>query len=303
MALPARCSVRSEALGEPIFGTASTVRRWLLVEHPGPWGRHPLLDARLPRGIAEGLRRIDDSLGVRVLLIRRPGRSPRAGTRCYAIRSGPGECWIRSTMLESITDVLDLDVVALSEGRDPGLDPASGPLFLVCTHGRRDPCCAERGRPLARALAEADPDATWECTHVGGDRFAGNVVAFPHGLYFGRVAPSEAAALARSYRRARIELAHFRGRSCDPMIVQAAEHFLRERRDLLGVDDVRPVGVRRRGAQVTVRFETPADTVDVSLERRRTESRLLTCHADQPVSAPSYRLLAIDAERSSDAGA
>jgi hypothetical protein len=292
---PARCSARSEELGETIFGTASTVRHWLLIEHGGPWGKRPLLDARLPRRIAAELRRVDRSLGVRVLLIRRPTSSPGTGTSCFAIRSGPGECWIQRATLGRLSDVMDLDLLALSRGRDPGLDPVSEPLFLVCTHGRRDPCCAERGRPLARAFAEADPEATWESTHVGGDRFAGNVVAFPQGLYFGRVEPVEARAVAHSYRRAQIDLAHFRGRSCDPMIVQAGEHFLRENIELVGIDDVRPVGVRRHEAQVTVRFETETGVLDVSLERRRTEPRRLTCHAGLPLSAPSYRLLAIKA--------
>jgi hypothetical protein len=291
---PARCSARSEELGETIFGTASTVRHWLLIEHGGPWGKRPLLDARLPRRIAAELRRVDRSLGVRVLLIRRPTSSPGTGTSCFAIRSGPGECWIQRATLGRLSDVMDLDLLALSRGRDPGLDPVSEPLFLVCTHGRRDPCCAERGRPLARALTEADPEATWESTHVGGDRFAGNVVAFPHGLYFGRVEPVEARAVAHSYRRAQIDLAHFRGRSCDPMMVQAGEHFLRENLELVGIDDVRPVGVRRHGAQVTVRFETQTGVLDVSLERRRTEPRRLTCHVAVPLSAPSYRLLAIE---------
>jgi hypothetical protein len=291
---PKRCSARSEELGETIFGTASTVGHWLLIEHGGPWGKRPLLDARLPRRIASELRRVDRSLGVRVLLIRRRTSSPGTGTSCFAIRSGPGECWIQRATLGRLSDVMDLDLLALSRGRDPGLDPVSEPLFLVCTHGRRDPCCAERGRPLARALTEADPEATWESTHVGGDRFAGNMVAFPHGLYFGRVKPVEARAVAHSYRRAQIDLAHFRGRSCDPMMVQAGEHFLRENLELVGIDDVRPVGVRRHGAQVTVRFETQTGVLDVSLERRRTEPRRLTCHAVVPLSAPSYRLLAIE---------
>lgn len=81
--------------------------------------------------------------------IRRPASSPSMGTTCFAIRSGPGECCIQRRTLESLHDVVDLDLVALSQGRDPGLDPISEP--SVCTHGRRDPYCAERGGPLARA--------------------------------------------------------------------------------------------------------------------------------------------------------
>jgi hypothetical protein len=54
----------------------------------------------------------------------------------------------------------------------------------------------------------------------------------------------------------------------------------------------RPAGVRRDGAQVSVRFETQTGVFGVSLERR-TEPRRLTCHEGLPLSAPSYRLLAI----------
>ena len=278
-----------------MFGTASTVRNWLLIEHDGPWGERPILDTRLPRGLVQELVRIDHTPGVRVLLTRKHRGSGGTRTRCFAIRSGPGECWIQRAELDHVGDVLDLDLVAQSQGRDPGLEPVPGPLFLVCTHGRRDPCCAERGRPLARALAEAEPEATWESTHVGGDRFAGNVVAFPHGLYFGRVTPAEAAEVANAYRRGEIALAHYRGRSCDPMIVQAAEHFVRKELKFMGVDGVRPVRVRREGEQATVTFETSSGSVDVTLERLWTEPRQLTCHAAEPLPVPEYRLVAVEA--------
>ena len=52
----------------------------------------------------------------------------------------------------------------------PALEPE--PMLLVCTHGVHDTCCAVRGRPVAAALARRWPEATWECSHVGGDRFA-----------------------------------------------------------------------------------------------------------------------------------
>jgi hypothetical protein len=49
----------------------------------------------------------------------------------------------------------------------------------------------------------------------------------------------------------------------------------------------RPAGVRRDGAQVSVRFETQTGVFGVSLERR-TEPRRLTCHKGLLPSAPSY---------------
>ena len=90
-------------------------------------------------------------------------------------------------MLTDIHEVHDLDVEALGAGRSPGLTPHAGPGLRVCTHGRHDTCCAERGRPVAAALAAAHPELTWEVSHIGGDRFAANALVLPHGLYYGRL--------------------------------------------------------------------------------------------------------------------
>jgi hypothetical protein len=294
MASPDRCSVRSEARREPLLGTASTVRRWLLLEHEGPWGERPLLDARLPGGLGRELARVGRQLGIRVLLIRRPDRDIVGSGTCFAISSGQPEPWIERTVLASPADVLDLDLPALSRGERPGLEPRAGPLFAVCTHGRHDPCCAERGRPLAQWLSVARPDETWESTHVGGDRFAANLLAFPYGWYFGRVAPDAGSIVADAYADGRIDLRHARGRSCFPIHVQAAELFLRVERRLDGLDDVAVRGTRRSGTGVTAMFDTAAGRFEVRLRRSAAEPTRLTCHAADERAAPAFDLVAID---------
>ncbi len=65
--------------------------------------------------------------------------------------------------------------------------PLADPILLVCTNGKRDACCALRGRALMTALAADHAERTWECTHLGGHRFAGNLVCLPHGIVYGRV--------------------------------------------------------------------------------------------------------------------
>src|SRR5207344_2771864 len=85
----ARCSQASEARGEPMAGTASTVRSWLLLEDPGPWGRDALRDSRLPERVGLELQRRCRAAGVRPLLIRRASSNATAdGLTCFAIRSG-----------------------------------------------------------------------------------------------------------------------------------------------------------------------------------------------------------------------
>ena len=290
-----RCSHLSEARDEPLAGTASTVRSWLLLEHPGPWGRDAPTDARLPEGLGREIRRRCNTAHVRPLLIRRaPGNVSTEGVACFAIRSGPETPWIETTMLGDIGEALSLDLEELGRGERPGLEPHERPLFLVCTHGRRDVCCAERGRPLALELSNAFPDETWESTHIGGDRFAGNLLAFPHGLYFGRVRPAEAAGVAGAYLDGQLALEHLRGRSCYPMAVQAAEIGLREREGLEGIDDVELEGAARDGDLVTATFSTPAERVTVTLFVEATAPHFLTCRSRREEAAPAYRLVSIE---------
>jgi hypothetical protein len=92
---------------------------------------------------------------------------------------------------------------------------------------------------LARAIADQYPESTWESSHFGGDRFAGNLVALPHGCYFGRVDPVDGPRIAGDYAGGRLDLDHYRGRSCYPFPVQAAEHLIRGRGALHRVDDLR----------------------------------------------------------------
>lgn len=273
-------------------GTASFVRSWLLIEHPGPWGRDAFVDGRFPDGPVPELWRRCRAAGVRPLLIRRvDGAREGTTSRCIAIRSGPDGPWMEAAALDRLRDALDLDIEALGRGSRIGLDSHDDHVFLVCTHGRHDRCCAERGRPLARALAAAFPSETWESSHFGGDRFAANVIAFPHGMYFGRVSPDEATSIASAYVDGRLVLERLRGRSCHPMPVQAAEHELRVAHALTGVDDVSFHGAVRSGADVVARFGTPGGAFEVHLEVRHAERHFLTCRSDTPDAAPEYRLV------------
>jgi hypothetical protein len=293
---PERCSTRSLALGESMTGTASTVANWIMLEHPGPWGRDALATSRFPDDVRRRLRGLAATLGVRIVLIRRYGRHAAAqGIDCYFARTGPEKPWLEHARLESAASLFELDLSPLRRGERPGGSEAEGdPLFLACTHGRRDPCCSEKGRPLARALARDFGDRAWETSHIGGDRFAGNLVCFPHGMYFGRLGPEAGVIAAKTYRDGRIDLSHYRGRSCFGFAVQAAEAFLRTRTGVAGVDDVRLVGTRRsEHGVVEATFSVPGGTTHrVTVRRQPADvARRLTCHGTEPVRPPTYALV------------
>jgi hypothetical protein len=294
-----RCATAAREHAEPLLATASQVRRWILVEQPGPWGSDALLDSRLPDGVGRALQRQARRLGARVLLIRRHGRAvQRSPLRRIVLVAVTGETvrWVEEHEVDAAADLLDLDWTPLAADQPLGGRPRHGPVYLVCTNGRHDRCCAEYGRPLAATLATVAGDAAWECSHFGGDRFAGNLVCLPHGLYFGHVDPAHARLLTDAYARGRIDLEHYRGRSCYPFVVQAAEHFVRARTGLLGVDDLRwqrwiEAGTR----EVMVEFAGPSGrrfqvTVGVSQEAL---GRVLSCRGTL-AHPPRYRLLALD---------
>jgi hypothetical protein len=279
---PATCSARSSALGEPLLGTASRYRFWLLVEQPGPWGHDALTDSRFPPDVGAVLDRRGRTLGIRVLLIKRRDDPEPAARRCFAAYTGVKERRITSFEVGDPAELLGLDLRALTGARFVGFgEPVAGPLFLVCTHGKHDQCCARHGAPLYRELAGV-PEA-WESSHIGGDRFAGNLVCLPHGIYFGRVPPGDARSVARGYTDGRIDLRYHRGRSCYSPAVQAAEHHLREEGGLEGVDDLALTSHRVLGSGLhRVEFrDLHQVTFAVEVRVEPGDEQLLTCKADR----------------------
>jgi hypothetical protein len=286
-----RCSLRSLAAEEPLVGTASTIRHWLLVESDGPWGRDGLRDARLPAGLGDELRDLERRTSARVLLIRRTDRRPaRDDGRRTCVAVDTRETWIGSRPLDRLEDAAALDP------RDvDAFEPSTDPLFVVCTHGRRDPCCAEQGRPLAERLATTARDDVWESTHIGGDRFAANLVAFPHGLYFGRLEPEEGPELVAAYADGRISpLRRYRGRASYRRHVQTAERDLRVDLGLDRLDELTPRRARRAGDEAEVVFATPRGEVRVTLERALGTPLRLTCHAEHEETTSVWRTQAIE---------
>ena len=290
-----RCATASGLRDDELAGTASTVRAYLLVENPGPWGVDALRDSRLPDGVRAALAATARAAGVRVNLIRRHGRTPRAdGFRVFAAYADPVRPWLQGAVLTRPEALLDLDLAALGAGRTPGLDPATGPLLCVCTHGRHDACCAERGRPVAAALAAARPEETWEISHIGGDRFAGNALFLPEGLYYGRLDALSAVSVAGQHLAGQLDLTRLRGRSGYPMPVQAAEIALRRQLAETRLHALRLRRRRREDDVLHVLFDVGGTDWQVTV-RTTTEGdrHLLTCAARRENPIPLHEVLAI----------
>jgi hypothetical protein len=247
-----RCSALAEAIGEPLAGTAATARSWLCVEQPGPWGRDALATSHLDSGVSRDLAALAAGTGVRIVLIRRPGSHPDrhrpVPRHVYLAHTAPGNTWLERTMVTDPKALLDLDFTRAGNG-EPGLlgERVAAPLLLVCTNGRRDVCCALRGRPVAAALARRHGDAVWESTHLGGHRFAPTAVRLPTGYSYGRLDVDFAAGLLG---RASVVTDNCRGRSTWPAAGQVAELAVRARTGEQDPDALRVAAVE--GEVVTV---------------------------------------------------
>lgn len=300
-----RCSVASEARSESLAGSASTVPAFLLLEHPGPWGVSALRDARFDEGVSQQLREHAAASGVRILLIRRPGRA-RVGVgarRIFAVHARAPYAWTETARIEDPRAVLDLDLAGLRAGRSLGLEAHDEPLFAVCTHGRHDACCAEQGRPAAAALAAAVPDHTWEVSHLGGDRFAANMLLAPDGLYYGRLTPQAAVEVARARLAGEIELDHLRGRTCYPMPVQAAEIALRRDLGLTAPGALRLISRAQTGSAgdpdgqgllTDATFAHDGQAYAVRVRSTHSARVTLTCRAVRDQVALQHEIVAID---------
>lgn len=217
-------------VGGPAAATAPAgARAWLLVEYAGRWAAEATATA-LPERLAK-LAIGADELGIRVQLIRRPLRSGPPGSAVAADHPAVFAAWTAgpSPWLRRLgpADLNPAALTALAAGEPPvnadsGTGPP-GPLFLVCTHGRRDRCCARFGGPLARDLAVSYPNQVWETTHVGGHRFAANLVILPPGLYYGPADAQVARRAIGAYERGEITARGYRGRAGQPAEAQQSD--------------------------------------------------------------------------------
>ncbi|CAM3558269.1 sucrase ferredoxin [Nocardioides zeicaulis] len=281
-----RCSDAAAERGDPMLGTAPPQRDWLLVEHPAPWPVTAPFGADLPDDL---LRRLGHP-GLRTVFVRRHGRAgapdrldgPR---RWFCLRDGR----LRAGLWTEPDDLL------------ASLDPAGGtaydePLALVCTHGVHDVCCAVKGRPVAEALSTRWPDATWECSHLGGDRFAPNVLLLPDLACYAGMPADEAV---------RVVGAHLAGAPDTTWLRGVAGHHPAAQVAMAAVlDRLGPVPVPELVARVVEQdgdLDAGAWTVDVSgrarvvvRSSRRAEAARLTCRATRETRALQWDVVSVE---------
>ncbi|MBI4228463.1 MAG: hypothetical protein HY693_01950 [Deltaproteobacteria bacterium] len=220
------CSKLSLAAREEIFATAPRVDVWFLLEYRGAWTDKAFLDSKIPEDVKERINlNLETIPNSRLQLIKRHDNSGHT-LKFYVAKSDELEPKLYEIDLSKYEDLLELDLNRILAN---DLYLRKEPLFLVCTNGSYDKCCGKYG---VSVYLEAAKNETcfliWQTTHLGGHRFAANVLCLPHGIYYGRVRESNVQSLLNEYQKQLINLENYRGCSSYSKDVQAAEYFLRK---------------------------------------------------------------------------
>jgi hypothetical protein len=289
------CCKFSQNAGENLFASVKRNLVWFLLEYPYLWGEKAFEESDLEEPVKaylEGL--LNQTPDSKLLFIKNQdslfsdkinfflGISDELNPRLYRFQ------------VEDYSGLLSIDIAKLlSEKNTYNEVQFTGPIYLVCTNGKRDPCCAKFGLEVYNQLAEYVGGSVWQSIHVGGHRFAANVVCFPHAIYYGRFNVDETKILLDTYPRS-ILLDKYRGRACYAPEVQAADYYLRNYTDESDMDAFRHINthhIAQNQWSITFSSSKSPDLYKLKILSEPSESPVYkSCRDEQPVNVDQFRL-------------
>lgn len=264
---------------EPMLGTADVVDVWLMLEYRPAWKARALEESALAaptrRWLAAGIDALAAAgLRARPQLVRQPELD--RDTVSLLVAFGDRLLEFQGTGYDFLNGV---DLAGLARGHLPeGARVVSEPRYFVCTNGQRDLCCARFGLPVYAAMRERLGSRVWQVSHLGGHRFAPNVLVLPQATLYGRVQPADVPAFIERVESGEVSLAHLRGRTEYAKPVQAAAGSC-------GGGELDLVDARGDDAAATVTFRRGSEEITVAVERSDPVDVLKSCGK---ASEPAY---------------
>ncbi len=308
------CSVYSQAQEEDPGGSVPNWKRCVVIELAKPWKEDVAESKHFPSKVKEVL----DSAAQRGYETRLqcivPDReySVKDYTRIiyYSRPEGPFATYSKDEYQLPRADV-GLLVAALLESPDElrrfesyRQETRHIRDILVCTHGSHDVCCATFGFPIYRDLRDRyvrDLDGklrVWQVSHLGGHRFAPNLLDMPEGRNWVRLGVENLDALVYQNRPVSEMRAYYRGwAALDGPHEQAVERevFMREGWDWAGLlvsGRVMKVGQGSQSAQVHIDFAdqggSASGAYEATVERSGTASRVGCLNGEDTGVVPQY---------------
>ena len=221
------CSAFSKSAGEVATGSAPGFDRCLLIETPRPWAGNVETSITFPSPVMDTLdmaaKNGDDT---KLLCVAPDDEYTERGHTTVMLFSRPEpqfatydkhEYQVPREAVPSLVEALIRRNGGLDEFEAHRRDTSGVRDVLVCTHGSRDACCATRGYPVYQTLRrKLAPEMNggmrvWQSSHLGGHRFAPNILDLPEGRSWVRPEEDDIDALINHTRPAS-EMAHlYRG--------------------------------------------------------------------------------------------
>jgi hypothetical protein len=290
------CSIDSLESDEEMYGTATRVDTWLILEYYGRWSGEAFRDSQIPRESKERISRyLKTCPNSRLQLVKKKNGS-RDGIKLYIASSREKDPRLYEFTIDGYGDIPELDFDMMIKD---GSSERSEPIFLICTNGEHDQCCGKFGMPVFLEVAQGMQGTdTWQSTHIGGHRFASTFVCLPHGLYYGRVREGRRAEeIFVKYKNGRIDLRSYRGRSCYDPHVQAAEYFLRNERGIYELSSLRLNDAGESGGEMKVEFSAGEEDKIFNVRLRRLDSArrvIKSCGDKERSPIHGFRLMSIE---------
>lgn len=267
---------------EPLPGTAKTGAGFVLLEHAGPWS-HDILDGgTFDLELTAALKKHLKASNMGLQLLRKPGREGRNVEKHNLFLVFSEASIIEHLELDAPADILDLDLSGPGKNNAQRMDE---PMLLICTHSKRDVCCALKGRPLAADVEpQFGPLHVWEASHTKGHRFAPSMLLMPWNYSYGQLNEAETVQLFQGALANKLFLPGNRGRGTYDARGQVAEIAVAE---AFG-EAVQPASLQVQLEENSVVVTHPEGrSWSVELDRIEVEGVVSSC-GDQPKTGKAW---------------
>ncbi|HAY83697.1 MAG TPA: hypothetical protein DCY42_01890, partial [Chloroflexi bacterium] len=141
------CSDIAREHNVPLMASATRGGLWFLLEYSGSYEGKAFEQSEIPEQVKDYLQGVKiPGLKTRILLIRQEDSRQRDGLHFFIGVTDPQNPRLFEYRLQSYTGILELNLAELAaQGFEDSEHLRREPLFLVCTNGRRDACCARYG--------------------------------------------------------------------------------------------------------------------------------------------------------------
>jgi hypothetical protein len=268
------CANISKSIDEQICPSASKFNKLLLIEYNDSFEANALLDSTIDNLTKKKLVSLQESDNfLKILLIKQDKKIDKI--RVFTVSNSYEHIKYHSFCINNYTDLLEIDIISKFDNNDNNHEF----LYLICTNGKKDKCCGKFGKLLYSQISKNNPNI-WECSHMGGDRFASNVLVVPSFTVYGRVDLNIMKDIIRYTETELIYLNSYRGHSALSLYSQAAENFIRKKYNLNEINSLKLVSEKPSSNIAIVTFiDKNNKTYNISVEKTKSNIlRYTTCN-------------------------